>query len=131
LSNLFKFIQTCSAEFTVQAEFTVHLGGLSVNSASLSAKSVGIHRFGISLFIFLTQMDFGRFLPNSADFFQKPDGSEGANFLVCVSFLNIEPGLPRIILVGSFCSKRNLFFSSIVIKDPNSEEISEGFAVAL
>jgi hypothetical protein len=34
----------------------------------------------------LTQMDFGRFLLNSADFFQKPDGSEGANFLVSVSF---------------------------------------------
>jgi hypothetical protein len=41
LSNLFKFIQTCSTEFTVQAKFTVHSVGLSVNSAGLSAKSAG------------------------------------------------------------------------------------------
>jgi hypothetical protein len=40
-SNLFKFIQTCSTEFTVQAEFTVHLPGLAANLAGLSAKSAG------------------------------------------------------------------------------------------
>jgi hypothetical protein len=38
---MFKFIQTCSTEFTVQAEFTVHSVGLSENSPSLSAKSAG------------------------------------------------------------------------------------------
>jgi hypothetical protein len=31
----------CSAEFTLQTEFTVHSAGLSVNSAGLSAKSTG------------------------------------------------------------------------------------------
>jgi hypothetical protein len=31
----------CSTEFTIQAEFTVHSAGLSMNSADLSAKSVG------------------------------------------------------------------------------------------
>jgi hypothetical protein len=35
---MFKFIQTCSAEFTVQAKFIVHSAGLSANSAGLSVK---------------------------------------------------------------------------------------------
>jgi hypothetical protein len=63
---MFKFIQTCSTEFTVQAEFTVHSTGLSVNSVGLSAKSAG-WRFTVQI---LNQMDFDRFSPNLADFFE-------------------------------------------------------------
>jgi hypothetical protein len=48
----------CSTEFTIQALFTVYAAGLSANLAGLSAKSAGIHRLGISLFIFFNQMDF-------------------------------------------------------------------------
>jgi hypothetical protein len=39
----------------------------------------------------LNQMDFGRFSPNFTEFgrfFRKPTGSEGADFLVSVGFLN-------------------------------------------
>jgi hypothetical protein len=39
----------------------------------------------------LNQMDFGRFSPNFTEFgqfFQKPTGSEGADFLVSAGFLN-------------------------------------------
>jgi hypothetical protein len=63
---MFKFIQTCSTEFTV------HSAGLSVNSVSLSAKSAG---WGFHCLI-LNQIDFDRFSLNSAD------------FLVSAGFLN-------------------------------------------
>jgi hypothetical protein len=39
-------------------------------------------------------MDFGRFSPNFIEFgrfFQKPAGSEGADFLVSAGFLNTAP----------------------------------------
>jgi hypothetical protein len=66
----------CSIEFTVHAEFIIHLAGLSVNSAGLSAKSAGIHRLGISLFIFSIKwisVGFYRI-------FQKLTESKGADF---------------------------------------------------
>ncbi len=92
MSNLFKFIQTYSTEFTVQAEFTVHSAGLSVNSAGLSAKwqNRPVGDFTVQI---LNQMDFGRFSPNFTEFgrfFQKPAGSEGADFLVSAGFLNTD-----------------------------------------
>jgi hypothetical protein len=43
----------------------------------------------------------------------------------------VRPGLPRIVSVGSLLRRKESFFSSIVIKDSSSEEILEGFAVAL
>jgi hypothetical protein len=44
-----------------------------------------VEDFTIHIF---NQMDFSRFLPNSTDFFQKPTGSEGPDFLVSTDFLN-------------------------------------------
>jgi hypothetical protein len=54
----------CSAEFTVQAEFTVHSAGLSANSVGLSAKSAGWD-FTVQI---LNQINFDRFLPNFTEF---------------------------------------------------------------
>jgi hypothetical protein len=74
LSNLFKFIQTCSMEFTV------HPAGLSANSAGLSTKSAGIYRLGISLFTFpinWISTDFYRIRP----VFLKTDGIGGGQFV--------------------------------------------------
>jgi hypothetical protein len=73
-------------KFIVQADFTVHSVGLSVNSVGLSAKSAG---WGFHCSNFESN-EFWPVFTEFDRFFQKPAGSEGADFLVSAGFLNTE-----------------------------------------
>jgi hypothetical protein len=72
----------CSAEFTLQTEFTVHSAGLSVNSAGLSAKSTG---WGFHYSNFESN-GFRPVFTEFSRFFRKPAGSEGADLFSAVFF---------------------------------------------
>jgi hypothetical protein len=102
---MFKFIQTCSTEFTVHVEFTVHLAGLSAKSAGWGFHCSNFESNGF-------QPVFTKFY-RIRPIFPKTIGIGRGRFFNLHRFFKHCPGVVSRMDVTTLCETTASFFSTV------------------